>query len=910
MKKQTLFKIVSMLIVVATLILPLAGQSELVQAQSPTLSTQGFLVNRTIQNSGLDTENPEQKLWVVRVYFTERAQVEQIAAWIEPWEVHYDEGYLVIDVTEQEFNLLVAQGFRVDVDQKLTELINQPLSYLPGQLNGIPGYTCYRTVDETYATATDIVADYPQLAEWIDIGDSWEKATADGLPGYDMRVLKLTNHAIGGDKPKFFVMSAIHAREYTTAELNTRFAEYLVENYNVDPDVTWLLDYTEIHLLLQSNPDGRKQAETGLMWRKNTNQNYCGATSSNRGADLNRNFDFQWGCCGGSSDSQCDETYRGPFAASEPEVQAVQNYVRSIFPDQRGENLTDPAPEDATGVFLDLHSYSQLVLWSWGFTYTTAPNNTALQTLGRKFAYFNDYEPEQSVGLYPTDGTTDDFAYGELGVAAYTFEMGTSFFQDCSTFENTIIPENLPALIYAAKVSRTPYMTPAGPDVLNPTLTPNAVSEGDSIILTATINDTRYNNQNGTEPTQNIAAAVYYVDIPPWEAGAVPQTMTATDGYFNSKVETVTATVDTTGLSNGRHIIYMQGQDAAGNWGAISAAFLYVIDPAVAPVIQGTVRQALTNAPLAATVVANDTFQTTTDPVTGFYQMYVISGTFEIEASADGYGSQAVSGVNAQDTQTVDQDFLLAPVCTAFSDDVESGNIGWTAQSPWAITTESSHSSTHSWTDSPGGNYSNYRNVAITSPIIDLSGYSDVHLDFWQICNTEAGYDYCHVEISDNGGTSWTEIATYDGSHTQWEQINLGAALLDNQPDARVRFRLTSDSYITADGWHLDDIQITGAGESCINYTAPTADFASSSPDPLGTPTEFTNLSYGTDLEFEWNFGDSSSIITETNPIHTFGAAGTYTVTLTASNLLGTDQHSEAVEILAVYHLFLPIATK
>ena len=252
-------------------------------------------------------------------------------------------------------------------------------------------------------------------------------------------------------------MTAVHAREYATAELNTRFAEYLVENYDVDPDITWLLDFTEIHLLLQANPDGRKLAETGLPWRKNTNENYCSPTSTSRGADLNRNFEFQWGCCAGSSGSECDVTYRGPSPGSEPETQTIQNYVRAIFPDQRGGLLTDPAPDNAMGIFLDIHSYSELVIWPWGFINTVAPNGTSLQTLGRKFAYFNDYEPKQAIDLYPTDGTTDDFAYGELGLAAYTFELGTTFFQNCPVFENTILPDNLPALLYAAKTSRTPY---------------------------------------------------------------------------------------------------------------------------------------------------------------------------------------------------------------------------------------------------------------------------------------------------------------------------------------------------------------------------------------------------------------------------------------------------------------------
>ncbi len=438
------------------------------------------------------------------------------------------------------------------------------------QITGIPGFPCYRTVEETFATAENMIANYPSLSEWIDIGESWEKATPGGLPGFDLRVLKLTNTAIRGEKPKLFIMTAVHAREYATAELATRFAEYLVGNYDIDPDVTWLLDTTEIHLLLQSNPDGRKQAETGLYWRKNTNQNYCSLTSNYRGADLNRNFAFQWGCCGGSSSSECDETFRGPSPASEPEVQAIQNYVRAIFPDQRGENLAAPAPANTTGIFLDIHSYSELVLWPWGFTYTSAPNGEALQTLGRKFAYFNDYEPEQAVSLYPTDGTTEDFAYGELGLAAYTFELGTNFFQDCSTFENTILPNNLPALIYAAKTSRTPYKTPSGPDTLDLAAIPTT----DQILLNATINDTRYNHVNGTEPSQNIAAAEYYVDTPPWESGAIPYGMSAVDGNFNASVEEVTATLNANGLSTGRHTLYVRGQDADGNWGAVSAIFV------------------------------------------------------------------------------------------------------------------------------------------------------------------------------------------------------------------------------------------------------------------------------------------------------------------------------------------------
>jgi metal-dependent amidase/aminoacylase/carboxypeptidase family protein len=47
-------------------------------------------------------------------------------------------------------------------------------------------------------------------------------------------------------------------------------------------------------------------------------------------------------------------------------------------------------------------------------------------------------------------------------------------------------------------------MTPAGPDALNVAATPDTITVGDPVVLTATINDTRFNNSNGAEPTQAI----------------------------------------------------------------------------------------------------------------------------------------------------------------------------------------------------------------------------------------------------------------------------------------------------------------------------------------------------------------------------------------------------------------------
>ena len=221
---------------------------------------------------------------IVRVYFDDPDTARLIATWIEPLESKYEKGYLVLEVTAEDYDRLVEAGLRVEVDETRKAQIAAAVEALQPGAEAIPSFPCYRTVEETFATAASIAAENPSLATWSDVGDSWQKTS--GLGGYDMMVLLLTNSDIPGPKPKIFMTSAIHAREYTTAELVTRLAEYLVNNYGTDADATWLLDHHEIHLMLHTNPDGRKKAETGLLWRKNTNQNYCSPTSSN-GANMN-----------------------------------------------------------------------------------------------------------------------------------------------------------------------------------------------------------------------------------------------------------------------------------------------------------------------------------------------------------------------------------------------------------------------------------------------------------------------------------------------------------------------------------------------------------------------------------------------------------------------------------------------
>jgi len=557
-------------------------------------------------------DQEKQRTNIYKAHFPDLATARKAAITFHAnlLESQYDAGFLVLELDALEIATLRSYGFRVEnapeYIQRRDEFLNQiqqaadarrgavttgttdgstgAISRQPARgdasIQAIPGYSCYETVEESFAAAQGFATGFPNLAQWLDVGDSWQKTQGSG--GYDMRVLKLTNSATGGTKPKLFVNSAIHAREYTTAPLVLEFARWLVNGYGTNADATWIMDHHEVHLMLQANPDGRKRAEGGLSWRKNTNTAYCGATSNSRGADLNRNFTFAWNSTGGqgSSGTPCNETYRGPTAGSEPETQALQNYLRSLFPDRRGPNPGDAAPADTMGMHLDIHSYSQLVLWPWGNTSTPAPNGTALQTLGRRLAYFNNYTPQQSVGLYPTDGTSDGPSYGELGVAAFTIELGTSFFESCTSYNNTTKPRNLPALIYSAKVVRAPYQIPAGADVTTVTLSNDAsgagVMAGTAVTLSASATHTRFNQSNGTEPVRNVTAAQAFIDVPPWSAGAVPITLAASDGSFNATTESVSGSLNTTGLAVGKHLVFVRAQAASGQWGPVTAQFLNI----------------------------------------------------------------------------------------------------------------------------------------------------------------------------------------------------------------------------------------------------------------------------------------------------------------------------------------------
>jgi hypothetical protein len=123
------------------------------------------------------------------------------------------------------------------------------------------------------------------------------------------------------DEPNILIFNSIHANELIPAELALETATTLLEGYGRDPDITTLVNNKQIYVIVYGNPDGvHHMWYVDNLWRKNRRPNDDGSF----GVDMNRNypFGFDFDFCKGS-DNTSEFNYRGPSAASEPEVQTI-----------------------------------------------------------------------------------------------------------------------------------------------------------------------------------------------------------------------------------------------------------------------------------------------------------------------------------------------------------------------------------------------------------------------------------------------------------------------------------------------------------------------------------------------------------------------------------------------------------
>jgi len=200
--------------------------------------------------------------------------------------------------------------------------------------------------------------------------------------------------------------------------------------------------------------------------------------------------------------------------------------------------------------------------------------------------------------------------------------------------------------------------------------------------------------------------------------------------------------------------------------------------------------------------------------------------TLTVEIEADDF--------SAEETIT----WMVGTPTLIFADDMESGTGNWVENDGyWGLSSSQSHSPATSYTDSPSGQYGNNRNtwIELANPI-DFTNAAAAELRFWHRVDTEENWDFCYVEASADGGTTWLQVGERFHGDWPWAQVVLPLDDFTGTSDFKVRFRFDSDTYVTDDGWYVDDVEIYGPDTSNAPPSAPTLN----DPPEGGTVTSST----------------------------------------------------------------------
>ncbi|KAF1479484.1 Carboxypeptidase B, partial [Pygoscelis antarcticus] len=280
-------------------------------------------------------------------------------------------------------------------------------------------YEKYNNWETIAAWTADIAAQNPDLVSRIVIGETYE--------GRPMYLLKMGKR--GANKKAIFMDCGFHAREWISPAFCQWFVKEAVETYGKDTVMTTLLNSLDFYVLPVVNIDGYiytwTKAKLSLsfdlcstvlfqdrMWRKTRSKN---AGSRCIGTDPNRNFNAGW-CTLGASKNCCDSTYCGSAPESEKETKALADFIREHLPTIKA--------------YLTIHSYSQLLLFPYSYTYKLPSNyeelNSIAHAASKRLASLYNTEYTYGPGattIYPAAGGSDDWAYDQGIKYSFTFEL-------------------------------------------------------------------------------------------------------------------------------------------------------------------------------------------------------------------------------------------------------------------------------------------------------------------------------------------------------------------------------------------------------------------------------------------------------------------------------------------------------
>jgi murein tripeptide amidase MpaA len=327
----------------------------------------------------------------------------------------------------------------------------------------------YLTVDEVESAISAAAAANAPFTQLIKLpNQTWEGRTCQAI--------KIGAGAGGATRPGIYFLGGVHAREWGSPDILINFVEQLTGAFRTNAGITLgqrnftaaeiqgIVNGKDIYVFPQANPDGRHFSMTQAPgWRKNRRPAAAGQhRPSCVGVDINRNYDFLWdfkkhfdpNAPVRNSTNPCDhDVYIGPSPVSEPETRNAISMFDS-FPSIR--------------YFIDIHSHGEDILYNWGDDNDQTTNPTmnfqnpafdgkrgiANDSAYREFIGGSDkafaiqlatrmqagiesvrrrkYNVEQSLTLYPTAGTSDDYAFSrhildptKSKVYSYTIEWGS-----------------------------------------------------------------------------------------------------------------------------------------------------------------------------------------------------------------------------------------------------------------------------------------------------------------------------------------------------------------------------------------------------------------------------------------------------------------------------------------------------
>ncbi|XP_049981699.1 carboxypeptidase B [Alexandromys fortis] len=277
-------------------------------------------------------------------------------------------------------------------------------------------YTKYNKWETIEAWIQEVANDNPDLISRKTIGTTFE--------GRNIHLLKVGKAK--ANKPAIFMDCGFHAREWISPAFCQWFVKEAVRTYGQESQMTKLLDELDFYVLPVVNIDGYVYTWTkSRMWRKTRSTK---AGSSCVGVDPNRNFNAGW-CEVGASRSPCSDTYCGPAAESEKETKALADFIR--------QNLS------SIKAYLTIHSYSQMMLYPYSYSYKLPSNNQELNALvkGAAKELASLYGTKYTYGpgattIYLAAGGSDDWAYDQGIRYSFTFEL-----RDTGTY-GFLLPES------------------------------------------------------------------------------------------------------------------------------------------------------------------------------------------------------------------------------------------------------------------------------------------------------------------------------------------------------------------------------------------------------------------------------------------------------------------------------------